>query len=155
MLPLYSDLIFLFLSYNNWLSVRFLLPTETLQPSQIPVVVCSALIDPRRLSENSLNCVVVDPNGRLFAQRFPENSVVKTLTLNSTLHFGYRSFLRLSKVKGLRDTLATFPGSFSIYIKTLPQQLLQFMCMWSCELKYNFYLHISKEAWWVCWLHWQ
>lgn len=53
MLPLYSNLIFLFLSYKNWLLMRFYFPLRAYSLSWVPFVVCSALIGPLRLWENS------------------------------------------------------------------------------------------------------
>ena len=80
---------------------------------------------------------------------------LEMLTPNSTLHYVHGNFFRLFEVMGLKAASATLPGSFRIHINPAPQQRLQFMCMWSCGLKYIFYLHISKEARWVRCLHWQ
>lgn len=80
---------------------------------------------------------------------------LEMLTLNCTLHSVHGNFFRLFEVMGLRDASATLTGSFRIHINPVPQQRLQFMCMWSCGLKYIFCLRISKEARWVCCLHGQ
>ena len=44
-----------------------------------------------------------------------QSDVVKTLTLSGSLYFLHRNFVRLLKVKGLRDASLTFPESPSIY----------------------------------------
>lgn len=129
----------------------FLPPQRVYSLSWFPVVVGSSLIGPPRLGEKSWVVSLLIPMKDGLLRDFSLYHWIRkwcAWEVDIEQHFALsiQNIFRLCKVKGLRGASDTYPESFSIPINSVPQQLLQFICMWSYGVKYNSFSCISKKA---------
>lgn len=159
MLSLNSDLIFFFLSWNGWFLKRFLLSINSPQDS------CCDLLSidwPNMAFRGLLHFVIANTKVERFVERFPALSLTERAmwlrgwhwealcTVYTETFSGHPKLWGWEKLQIHSKTALVFT-----FINPFLQQLLQFMRIWSCGLQYNFYLYISKEVRWICWLHCQ